>query len=205
MLDRYIAIIVFYDIHLVFYCKYDICYICFICSTYLVFHNPSHSMASTRVPNSSGSCGHGCDWNSSPPQNRTYLRSIRLHIYAYIYIYIYDIYCRKYCIYVIYACMYIYINTFCFLYLRQLLGTGVMHTDPHGGNLLKVEGSVTKTLWRLMVDDFWGIAFDDTYYYGRLENHYVSKYLFKYLLIPVWLKPVGDSLAKSKINLGGVI
>ena len=37
MLDRYIAIFVFYDIHLVFYCKYDICYICFICSTYLVF------------------------------------------------------------------------------------------------------------------------------------------------------------------------
>ena len=56
----------------------------------------------------------------------------------------------------IYACMYMYIHidTCCFLYLRQLLGTGVMHTDPHGGNLLKVEGSVTKTPWRLMVDDF---------------------------------------------------
>ena len=66
--DRYIAIFVFYDIHLVFYCKYDICYICFICSTYLVFHNPTHSMASTHVPNSSGSCGHGCAWNSWTPK-----------------------------------------------------------------------------------------------------------------------------------------
>lgn len=110
MLDRYIAIIVFYDIHLVFYCKYDICYICFICSTYLVFHNPSHSMASTRVPNSSGSCGHGCDWNSSPPQNRTYLRSIRLHIYAYIYIYIYMIYIVENTVSMLYmhVCIYIY-------------------------------------------------------------------------------------------------
>lgn len=67
-------------------------------------------------------------------------------------VFIYDIYCKEYCIY-IYICIYVYIYT-CFFYLRQLLGTGVMHTDPHGGNLLKVEGSVTKTPWRLMVDDF---------------------------------------------------
>lgn len=108
------------------------------------------------------------------PKIWSYLRSIMLHIYAYI-ISIVENTVSMF----IYACMYIYIyrNTCCFLYLRQLLGTGVMHTDPHGGNLLKVEGSVTKTPWRLMVDDFWGIVFDDTYYYGRLENHHVSKYL----------------------------
>ncbi len=76
--------------------------------------------------------------------------------------------------------------------LRQLLGTGVMHTDPHGGNLLKAEGSVTKTHGVLCV------AFDDADCYGRLESHPCLEVVvscFRHLLNPVRLKHVGDNLA----------
>ena len=78
-----------------------------ICSTYLVFHNPTHSMASTHVPNSSGSCGQDAleilgPQNMELLQNRTYLRFIMpypcLHILTYIYIWCIYIYCRQYCI-----------------------------------------------------------------------------------------------------------
>ena len=69
-----------------------------------------------------------------------------------------------------------------------------MHTDPHGGNLLKAEGSVTKTHGVLCV------AFDDADCYGRLESHPCLEVVvscFRHLLNPVRLKHVGDNLAIS--------